>query len=265
MRHEELMDLVLQYEDLNEDELRIAKVHTEECPECRAMLSDIQKMESETIDPGDIPPLPVPEGSPTSAGLKGDDLRQANASRGELLDRVSSVQRPKLLIPNRWSGWALAAAACLAVLLWAPWKSIESSLIMELRMTSAQVHRGNETTPLQVGDAFVVRFTPTKAGWPVVVAWVSDENIQILHPLKNNSRPVVAGLPVVLPPTGAPFTWRLEDLDTRVWVALSQDKSPEPTSLKTDLENLQDQALVNSYLSDRFGADAVSTFQLLQP
>lgn len=265
MRHEEMMDLVLQYEDLNEEELRIAKAHLQQCPECRDMLSEIKRAESKTEDPGDIPPLPVPLDGPVSVGLAGDDLRQANASRVELLQRVSSGQRRKLLIPYRLSGFVLAVAACLTVFLWAPWQSVESSLIQDLRLTSSHVHRGGEATSLQAGDAFVVRFTASEAGWPVVVARQSDGEIKILHPLRANAKPVVAGQPVVLPPTGAPYTWRLENLDTRVWVALSLEESPEPASLKTDLENLPDQALINSYLSDRFGPAAVSTIQLSIP
>ncbi len=265
MRHEEMMDLVLQYEDLNEEELRIAKAHLQQCPECRDMLSEIKKAESGTEDPGDIPPLPVPLDGPVSAGLVGDNLRQANASRIELLQRVSSGQSRKLLNPYRLSGLVLAVAACLIVFLWAPWQSVESSLILELRLTSAQVHRGGEAQSLQAGDAFVVRFTPTEAGWPVVVARQSDGDIKILHPLRANAKPVVAGQSVVLPPTGAPYTWRLEDLETRVWVVLSLEGSPDPASLKTALENLPDRALINSYLSDRFGATAVSATQLSHP
>ena len=118
---------------------------------------------------------------------------------------------------------------------------------------------------MKAGDAFVVRFTPAEAGWPVVVARKSDGSLKVLHPRRADASPVTAGQPMILPPTGAPFTWRLDDLDTTVWVLLSRDESPDRVSLENDLAGFSAPSQVQSYLSSRFGSAAIGMIQPAHP
>ena len=265
MRHDELIDLVLQCEDLTEEEQTLAAAHLDDCPACRVLLEKLRGAEKSARNPGDLPALPPdPDGDP-SGGLTGDDLRQARESRKRLLARVRVGRHRSRLTPLGWGGVSLALAACLALVLWFPWHGGEAGLILDARLTPPRVLRGAETADLQPGDSFVVRFSLAEPGWPVVVTLAPGGTVEVLHPPTAGTPVEATGRPVVIPAAGSPVTWRLPDTATTVWIALDRAGAADPEVLRRDLARAATESRVTAYLEERFGRAAVSVVNPARP
>ena len=258
MHHSEMIDLILQYEDLTEEEQSLATAHMQECSACRTLLDSLQSAEGKAPSPGDLPGLPVDSDAGRSVELVGDDLRQAQDSRRQLLVRVAGRQGNRHRIPLVWSGMSLALAASLALLIWSPWNGGNSGLILDPRLTAPRVLRGAETADLQPGDPFVLRFTPAESGWAVVVTLHQNGAVEVLRPLEGGTLPLEAGKPVVIPPPGSPETWRVKDPPATIWIALSREGPLDPESLRQALATSQTESLLTTYLENRFGQEHVS-------
>ncbi|HPF70913.1 MAG TPA: zf-HC2 domain-containing protein [Candidatus Krumholzibacteria bacterium] len=258
MDHRQLIDLVLQHEDLTETERRRVDEHLAACPSCRTMLARVREAERTLPDPGDMPQLPPdPDGDPSGMHLTGDDLRQAQASRTLLLERVASPAGRRRIAPLGWGGLAMALAACLALLLVGRVPDGGDEPFHDVRLAPAKLARGGAAAPLQPGDAYVVRFTPDAPGWPVVVAQDPDGAPRVQYPYAAQAPRAEAGAPLALPEAGSPYAWRWSGPGGTVWLAFAREGAVDPAALQAVLAGARTADEIARVLEHRFGAAAV--------
>ncbi len=234
MKHVELKDLILAYEDLSGDEKAMADSHLAECVACRNLLAKLQEAEKDNpgwgdlpVDPGDFKAKPV-------AHLSPQELADAELSRLQLLDTVAL----ETVIygagsSKQWGHtgfFGMALAACLALVIWSPWQNSADDVIINFRLTSQSVVRG-EVADLQSGDPLVMRFNMGVDGWPVVVGISKGKKPELLFPTAiDGPFRLAAGRGIVLPPPDSATSWEVVT-GTMYLVAVSQSEEPDVEQL----------------------------------
>lgn len=254
---------ILAHEDLDAAERRRADDHLATCPECRDLLARLRDLEGRAAA---VPGLPGLEVDPL-ADLSLAERAAAEASHRQLLTRVAGGKG------RRWApvgfGGVLALAAAFALILFGPWRSSgpdASDAFADLRLGPAVVMRddGAAAAPVAPGEAVALRFTPSRAGWPVVVR-LQAADAEVLCPTDDTPGwRLPADRPAVVPPPGSGVVWRAApDESTARWlVALSPAPVDDPEALARSLaaaldgqDDAQEQAA--AWLEGRFGAVGV--------
>jgi len=234
------LSTILAYEELDADERRNLEQHLAACEACRDLLTRVQDTESRAASVGGLPPLeddPFADLSPTVPAA-------AAHSKQALLRRVqaaSSQNNPRKIAPALGGFFALAAV--LALVLLGPWRGGEmdaAHMFADLRLGPAVVVRGEGNSAGSGGvgslapDApAALRFTPARAGWPVVVR-LDGKGARLLCPTAEAPGwHLDANLPAVLPPPGSGLTWPAGEpgTATRWLVALTDDPVADPAQL----------------------------------
>jgi hypothetical protein len=131
----------------------------------------------------------------------------------------------------------------LALVLLGPWNGggpDAAHLFTDLRLGPAVVVRGEGDSADSGGvgnlapeDPAALRFTPARAGWPVVVR-LDEKGARLLCPTTQvPGWHLDANLPAVLPPPGSGLTWPAGEpgTATRWLVALTDDPVADPAQL----------------------------------
>ncbi len=234
MRHEELRDLILVFEDLGEDDKILAEAHLAECESCRKLLISLQRTEQVDAGLGDLPVDPS-DGSDPLNHLSSDEQTAARISRQKLLTRVQNkpVHAGSQSSNTGWwrrnsTLYSLAVAACLALVIWMPWQNNPQELVQGFRVTTPAVVRG-EGSDLKPGDAFVVRFQMEDEGWPVVVQIIEEAAPLLVFPTADDPPfQLPAGRAVVLPPPGSQTVWTVDETASVATYLVSIVQSGEP-------------------------------------
>ena len=261
MNHKIMKDLILVFEDLNQDEKALAEAHLQECKACRILLKNLQLAEQKESPWMDLPPDPSGEQKPLS-GLSAEEIQGAENSRRQLVEKVRN--RPvNTAAGSSGSNWwknntglfGFALAACLALFIWMPWQNNSDVFVQNFRMTTPAVLRG-ENSELNTGDDFVVRYQQARSGWPVVVQIVGDVSPELLFPNTNDLPLAMAeGRSVVLPPPGSPSVWTLSsEKNTPVFlISISEDQQPDLQHLKTLVDKISSTASGTRILKEEYG------------
>lgn len=266
-RKHPLLTEIFALEELEADARHSIEQHLVTCEKCRALLKQIQETESRAARIEGLPPLnddPFADLSPTVP-------EAAAHSKRALLRRVqaASIQKSPRKISPTFGGF-FALAAVLALVLLGPWRGGEmdaARMFVDLRLTPAVVVRGegdaidpSKGQDLAPGDPVALRFTPARAGWPVVVR-LDDQGAEVLCP--TTAVPgwhLEANLPAVLPPPGSGLVWPVGEAGTttRWLVSLTDEAVSDPAKLAEMIavaDGTKDGA--ESYLEKRFGAVGV--------
>ena len=254
MDHAEIRELILVYEDLTEEERRLADRHLDECAPCRRLLDRLQEAECVATEESRVPAVSLPDDPQGLVELDAGERAAADESLRLLLR-----QRPRAASGRRFP-WpvglgVLAAAAALVLMVWTPW-NVELT-ITDLRVTPAGVIRGAGNEP--VADAVTLRFVQEVDGWPVVVRLRSGQEPQLLLPAADwPGLRLTAGRPVVLPPAGSGRIWDAPPQGQKdvYLVAISRNAAPSFTVLQDLLAAAGDPGNVRESLAARFGSVA---------
>ncbi len=262
MKHEEMKDLVLVFEDLVGEDKSIVESHLSDCSPCRDLLSKLQKAEKMAAGMGDLPADPS-SGSDPLQHLDSQELTEAQASRRELVQRIKQqpVGSTGSSLNNRWgrssSLFGFALAAGLALIIWLPRPSTQTSYIQGFRMTPPTVVRGEEV-PLASSETFVMRFKMGVEGWPVVFRFPPNQSPQLVFPtVRDPALRLPADRGIVLPPPGSKTIWVTDEAGSSsvYLVAVSQDQEPDIALLQTFLQDAATATDPLAALQDRLQDD----------
>jgi hypothetical protein len=231
---------IFAFEELDVDARRDLEQHLAACEACRDLLTRVRESESRAASVDGLPPLdddPFADLSPTVPTA-------AAHSKQALLRRVqaaSSQKTPRKILPA--FGGFFALAAVLALVLVGPWHGEDmdaAHMFADLRLGPAVVVRGEGDSAgsggignLAPADPAALRFTPARAGWPVVVR-LDEKGARLLCPTAEvPGWHLDANLPAVLPPPGSGLVWRAGEpgTTTRWLVALTDDPVSDPAQL----------------------------------
>lgn len=253
MDHVKLQDLILVYEDLTDEERRLADEHLLSCASCRDMLKAVQAAEQVSLDWTDLPADPDAMDQDPLTHLDAVTQAQGHLSREQLLNRLALSRKNRWRLPAGLGGLALAAT--LALLVWSPWQTAETLLVMDLRVTSQSVVRGQNSAPA-AGEAIALRYQQMGAGWPVVVRVRENESPQLLLPTETQPTfELQANRPVVLPPADSDLVWHLADTPRRetYLVAISAHQPPSVKQLQALLADHPDSSTLRARLERDLG------------
>jgi hypothetical protein len=273
------LELILAHEDLDQAARARADAHLASCAECRELLTRLRDLEARAagVDGlhhgGDDDPLGALSEAERAAAVRS---RQALVAR---LPRAHRPRRSRRLVTG--AAGALALAAVLVLMVTGPWRGGDSAhgpVLGDLRLAPAVVARdaagpAGEGVPGGASGAPVtVRFTPVRAGWPLVVR-VDAAGTTLLTPTPAGAGwRVAANRPAVLPPPGSGVTWRAAPAGEAVcWVvALAGDPLADPAAVAREIRQVAavpqvagqdgvDAAAerVRSWLAGRFAGAAV--------
>lgn len=195
--HDRLRGLALVLEDLEGDELALARDHLAGCAECAGLRERVTAAEARMRAVPGLSAAREPLASLSPAERAAADVSRRALVAGAVTDGRGRRKTWPRLLPM-----ALAAGAALIVL--GP-SLTGRGPVRDLRLGSPLVLRGEASTTPPRG----VSFRLARSGYPVLLHVDAGGAVRLLHPAPASpSPPLAAGTLVLLPPPESGDAWR---------------------------------------------------------